>query len=194
MSGKQNPSDKNSGVEFFIKFSKNPKEVDIETVQGSHKFLSLVLGQKISSSVAKKSTLIRIFNQFLDEPVRDYVFHRISRKLLLELALRILQEFVKRGVQHARSLKLVVAKSTSSDEKTILIAPSDGSSEGNNPYQAPEVLDATFRLSDTSGLSPDVSFSIGKKRPPAFQRPDHAGYFTPSKKGARKSLSKDFKV
>ena len=192
MSNKGNPSNTDSGVEFFKQFSQNPKEVDIETVQGSHKFLSLVLAQKVSSSIAKKSTLIRIFNHFIDEPVKDYVFHRISRKLLLELAIRILQEFITRGVQRARTLKLVVADATSSEEKTILIAPNDASNGDNNPYQAPEVLDATFRLSDTAGLSPDVSFSIGKKRPPAFQRPDSTGYFTPSKKGARKAL--DFKV
>ena len=129
----------------------------------------------------------------MDESVKNYVFHRISRKLLLELAIRILQEFIERGPERASSLKLVIAKTTDGDN-TILIAPNQPDGEiCKDPYSAPEILDATFRLSDKSGLSPDVSFSIGKKRPPAFQRPDKTGYFTP-KKGARKSLSHAFKV
>ena len=189
----ENPQEKNSGIEFFKKFCDNPKEVDLEIVQGTHKYLNLVLSQKISSSCAKKSILIDIFNEFIDEPVRDYVFHRISRKLLLELAIRILQEFITRGVERAKSLKLIVSKATSS-RQTILIAPNDSSSVASkSPFSAPEVLDATFRLADKTGLSPEVSFSIGKKRPPAFQRPDETGYFTPSK-GARKSLTEAFKV
>ena len=190
----ENPKGKNSGIEFFKKFCDNPKEIDLETVQGAHKYLNLVLGQKVSSSCAKKSILIGIFNQFIDKPVKDYVFHRISRKLLLELAIRILQEFIQRGVERAKTLKLVIAKATSNEDQTILIAPNDSSDVASkSPFSAPEVLDATFRLSDRSGLSPDVSFSIGKKRPPAFQRPDKTGYFTPFS-AARKSLAETFKV
>ena len=189
----EKPQEKNSGIEFFKKFCNNPKDFDLETVQGAHKYLNLVLSQKISSTCAKKSVLIDIFNEFIDEPVRDYVFHRISRKLLLELAIRILQEFITRGVDRAQSLKLVLAKATTG-KQPILIAPNDSSSAASkSPFSAPEVLDATFHLSDRSGLSPDVSFSIGKKRPPAFHRPDKTGYFTPSK-GARKSLTEAFKV
>ena len=189
----ENPKNENSGIECFKRFCNNPRNGDLEIFQGSHKFLTLVLAQKISSPFAKKSILIGIFNEFIEEPVKNYVFNRISRKLLLELAIRILQEFIERGAERASSLKLVVAKATDG-ENTILIAPSNPDGEpAKEPYSAPEVLDTTFRLSDKSGLSPDVSFSIGKKRPPAFQRPDKTGYFTP-RKGARKSLSDTFKV
>ena len=189
----ENPNNENSGIELLKKFCNNPKGGNLEIFQGSHKFLTLVLGQKISSLFTKKSILIGIFNEFMDEPVKDYIFHRISRKLLLELAIRILQEFIERGAERASSLKLVIAKATDG-ENTILIAQNQPNGDVcKDPYSAPEVLDATFRLSDKSGLLPDVSFSIGKKRPPAFQRPDKTGYFTP-KKGVRKSLNDAFQV
>ena len=115
--------------------------------------LTLVLGQKISSSFAEKSILIGIFNEFIDEPVKDYVFHRISRKLLLEITIRILQEFIERGVERARSLKLVIVK-VRLGEHTILTAPNDSNGEiHKDPYSAPEVIDTTFRLSDKSDWS-----------------------------------------
>ena len=178
------------GKEFFEKFCENPRGSDIETVQGSHKYISSIIQQK--NPPVKKSTLIDIFNEFTVEPVKNYIYHQISKKLLLELALRIFQDIIQNGEERASSLKLVLTKAVTG-EKTVGIAPHSIAADDGSIISVSEVLDASFKLSDRQGLSPDVTFSIGKHRNPAYQKPDDNGYFTP-KRTARKSLVADFNV
>ena len=127
--------------------------------------------------------MINIFNEYTVEPVKDYIFHRIAKKLLLELALR---------VERASSIKFVLTKAITG-ENTIGIAPHGSEHDQQSTFSVTEVLDASFRLSDRKGLSPDVTFSIGKGREPAYQLPDADGHFTP-RRGARKFLTTAFQV
>ena len=183
----------NNGKEFFDKFCENPRGSDIETFQGAHKYVSTVITHK--NPPIKKSILINIFNELTVEEIRDYIFHRISKKLLLELALRVLQDIITNGVERASSIKLVLVK-VITGKNMVTIAPNSSESNAGSTFSVSEVLDASFMLSDRQGLSPDVSFSIGKDRQPAFQPPDDNGYFTPKRAAAtaRKSLEMDFEV
>ena len=189
----ENTNSEEIGKGFFDKFCENPRGSTIETMQGSHKYISSVITRK--NPPIKKSILIDIFNEFTVETVRDYVFHRMSKKLLLELALRVLQDIIQNGVGRAASMKLILTKAVDG-KNTVGIAPDGRESEGSSTLSATEVLDASFKLADRQGLSPDVTFSIGKSRQPAYQQPDENGYFTPSRAGrtARKSLAMDFQV
>ena len=80
----------------------------METLQGTHKYISLALRNEIPSP--KKSILIDIFHEFTTEPIKDYVFQRINKKMLLELALRVIQEIAEKGAERAGTLQLVVDK------------------------------------------------------------------------------------
>ena len=180
----------NSGITFFREFCKNPRNFSLEIVQGAHKYISLVLAKKVPS--VKKSILVGIFNEYIDQPVKDYVFLRIPKNHLLELALTIFQDIIEKGVERAASLCLELINSVDGD-KTIAIAPNTGGAAGSEAFSAREVMEASFSLTDPSGLSPDVSFSVGKGRGPPYRKPDDDGYFTP-RKSARKSLEREFQV
>ena len=181
----------NSEVDFFKIFCENPRHFDINVLQGSHKFISLVLRNK--TPAPKKSILIDIFNEFTSEPIKDYVFHRISKKLLLELALRIIQEITEKGAGRANSLQLVVEKTSNGAKSVVIARNTDNNSGAAETFEAVEIDDSTFKLTDRAGVSPDISVAIGKQRKPPYQEPDARGYFTP-KRRVRKSLAKFFQV
>lgn len=178
---------------LFLEFCANPRDSDIQTVQGSHKYISLAIRGEITKP--KKVVLIDLFQEFSTEPIKDYVFNRIPKLMLLELALCVLQDIIAKGPERARSLQLVVAK-TSDGDKTVVIEEGEQSeravaSQPQNP--ATQIENASFRLSDKDGKSADVSFSIGKDKEPAYQPPDKSGYFTPSR-SARRNLQKELEV
>ena len=89
----------------------------METLQDAHKYISLALRNEIPAP--KKSILIDLFHEFSLEPIKDYVFHRINKTIILELALRILQEIVEKGEKRDGTLQLVIEK-TSSVTKSVV--------------------------------------------------------------------------
>ena len=177
---------------LFREFCESPRDSGIVTIQGSHKYISLAIRGEIPTP--KKSILTELFKEFSTEPIKDYIFKRIPKRMLLELALCVLQDIISKGTERAKSLQLVVAK-TSSGEKTVVIngADDDTSVAGAAADPHAQINDAIFHLSDKHGKSPNVSLAIGENRDPAYQPPDKQGYFTPAR-SARKSLRKDFEV
>ena len=122
-----------------------------------------------------------------------YVFHRINKKLLLELDLRIVQENVQKGVERASSLQLIVQKSPTVQKSIVIVRNNDKDPAAAETIEGAEIEDATFMLKDSNGVSPDISVAIGKNRDSPYQEPDAREYFTP-KRGPRKSLVKYFQV
>ena len=178
---------------LFLKFCENPRDSDIQTIQGSHRYISLAL--RGETSTPKKSILITLFQEFSTETIKDWIFNRIPKRMLLELALCILQDIIKKGATRAKSIQLVVAK-TSDGDKTVVIEGGDRSDDAigsQNRISASQIDNALFRLSDKNGKSPVVSIAIGKGKGPAYQPPDKQGYFTPSR-SAKKNLQQDFEV
>ena len=82
-------------VSCFDLFVKNPKGCKLEVIQGSHKFLSDVI--KGSEQSPKNSVFIGLFNHFTEKKIKDYVFQRMTKSILQELALCILQELISHG-------------------------------------------------------------------------------------------------
>ena len=180
----------NLDKKLFTSFCQDPRGSTIQIAQGAHKFISLSIRGEIPTP--KKSILIDIFREFSAEPIKDYIFNRIPKKMLLELALCILQDIITKGSTRAKSLQLVVAKTTDGD-KTVVIE--DDCADGNAPNRSDQIpstqiANAVFRLSDKNGISPDISLSIEKDKNPAYKPPDKQGYFTP----VRRSLTKEFNV
>ena len=190
MSKSKSPSPEHK---LFTEFCENPRESDIGTIQGSHRFISLAIRGKVPKP--KKSILTSLFQEFSEEPIKDWVFNRISKQMLLELALCILQDIISKGAARAKSLQLVVA-TTSDGEKTVVIEDGDqpeDAAAAQQPTPPTQILDATFRLADKNGKSPDVSISIGENKDPAYQPPDQQGYFTPSR-SVRRNLQVELEV
>ena len=173
-----------------MSFCKQPRNSGIQVIQGSHKYISLAIRGEIPTP--KKSILIGIFREFSAEPIKDYIFNRIPKKMLLELALCVLQDIIAKGSTRAKSLQLVVAKTTEGN-KTVVIdeEDEDGNSASSLARQSPsKIAKAIFKLSDKNGISPDISLSIGEDSDPAYKPPDKQGYFTP----VRRSLRREFDV
>ena len=178
--------------DMFTEFCGNPRDSGIVCIQGCHRYISLAIQGEIPTP--KKAILIALFKEFTSEPIKDYVFNRIPKKMLLELALCVLQDIISNGPERALSLRLKVAK-TSEGVKTVVIGDDtgkDAEDQSSNSTSKGKIANATFQLSDKQGKDPPVSISIdSNSTKPAYQPPDKRGYFTPSRT-ARKSLNKAF--
>ena len=93
---------------LFEEFCLNPKDPTIEIIQGSHRFISLSM--KNGPSIPKKSTLSELFKEFMTVPAKQYVFNQIPRRMLLEIAICILQDIVSRGISRVKALRLEVTR------------------------------------------------------------------------------------
>ena len=187
----------NTNIDLFHEFSKNPKGSDLETIKGSHRFINDVIQGREEGP--KKSVLISIFNEFVEGEIKDYIYNKMKKSILLELALCILQEIGSYGVDHAKNLQLKLVK-TSVKGKKQLVINHDKESGPEFPISsaeesAPQDLDideAIFNLSDSLGRSPDFTVHSAQGKSPSYLPPDEEGYFTPTK-SAKKSLSGIFK-
>ena len=83
----------------------NPTNPTVEIVKGAHCFITQVIQGK--QEAPSKAVLISLFNGFVDGQIKDYIYNKIKKPILLELALCILQEIGTHGIEHAKSLKQV---------------------------------------------------------------------------------------
>ena len=84
-----------TNVEHFQEFSENPKSSTKETILGSIQYVEDQIVGKAKGLTCP--TLIHIFNRFEgqedeDDQTREYMYRRMKRSVLLELALAILKE------------------------------------------------------------------------------------------------------
>ena len=104
MSEKPTPDHK-----FFTEFISDPKGSNMETILGAHRFLAMIIDSEEDGPTRK--TLMKIFRPFVPEnSIKDYIFRRISKSLLLELALCILQDVTVNGLARLSTLTLVIEK------------------------------------------------------------------------------------
>ena len=185
--------EKLSSFGCFQRFCENPKLFNMDVIQGSHKFLvEVIRGEKESPTNA---TLINIFNAFCSKgPIKKYVFNRLGKKILQELALCILQDLASNGPARARTLELEVVKA-SSGGKLVQIADHYEDDAGTIDQSfLDEIDEAIFRFKDPTGESPDVKISSGQGFAAPYLPPDEEGAFvTPTKKKPR-SLAKEMGV
>ena len=170
-------------IELFQVFSENPKGCNLETIQGSHRYIANVI--KGSEESPNKSVLIDIFNSFSKDKIKDYVYNRMKKSILLELALCILQEIAAGGPDRAINLQLQIDK-TSSGGKQIIIAPDEGKKDEfplshSDESTFLEIDEASFSMLDAHGKSPEKTVVSGHGKKCPYSQPDEHGYFTPVK-------------
>ena len=161
----------------------------MEVIQGSHKFMIDVI--KGSEQSPKNSVFIGLFNQFSKEEIKPYVFQRMTKVILQELALCILQELIPYGTGRAENLNLVVEQ-TKAGGKTVVIEQPPEEFPVDEAFVR-DIDEAYFTLHDLTGLSPDKKVVSGQGHEAPYSPPDKHGCFTP-KKATPKSLEGDFEV
>ena len=103
-------------IEHFDQFSEDPKGCSIENIKGSLAYLLDV--QKNKKPGPTNTSFIHIFNQFHVKegpPIKDYVYRRLTKTVLLELAIALLQEIATCGIDRAKTLVIVLKKTSSGD-------------------------------------------------------------------------------
>ena len=194
-----NSQQKLTGVESFLRFKEEPKSSPLEILQGTHKYLTQVVNG--SAEGPSNAALIEIFGHFSIRPIKNYVFRRMTKALLLELVICILQDIIKNGPARTATLELVVER-VAGPGKTVVIAKeasADGSStEEEFPVDkefVSQIDEAFFSLRDSSGSSSEAKFKAGPEFNDAFSPPDNNGYFTPIKHDKQpRSLQPSFEV
>ena len=122
----------------------------------------------------KNSTFIGLFNQFTKVPVKDYVFTRMTKTILQELALCVLQELILYGPARAQNLTLVVVE-TKAGGKTVAIEKDEFPV---SPEFVSDIDEAFFKLSDITGFSPDKQVASGQGHDAPYVLPNPDGFFT----------------
>ena len=174
-------------VSCFDLFIKNPKGCKIGIIQGAHKYMTHVINGTEQSP--KNSIFIGLFNQFTKIPIKEYIFQRMTKIILQELALCILQELILYGPSRAQNLTLVL-ESTKANGKTVVIEKDEFPV---SPEFVSDVDEAFFMLSDITGFSPEKKVASGQGHEAPYALPDKMGFYTPIK-AKRKSLEGDLRV
>ena len=179
-----------SNEKLFTVFHDNPKDCPNEVIKGAYRFMiSVVDGE---TEAPTKSILIDIFNVFCVKPVKTYIFNKMGKKILLELALRILQELALGEPNRAETLQLEVVKAASGGKALVIADKDPDAPTEDSPVDRDFVKDideAFFRLHDSSGSSPDVTFTSRQGRAKALQ--EDQNFTTPTRSSAR-SLEDEF--
>ena len=145
-----------STFKYFQKFSEDPKHFDIEVIQGAQKFMvEVIRGNKKGPT---NETLIAIFGEFCSKPIKDYIFSRMGKKIMQELALCILQYLAINGPGRAKSLQFEVVKA-SSGEKRVNIADNFEEDSPVDQSFLDKIDETIFNFKDRTGASPDVKVS-----------------------------------
>ena len=183
--------DKLSSFECFQKFVEFPKGSDMDIIMGSHKFMIEVIRKEKESPSNK--TLIKIFGEFSKKPIKNYIFSRMGKSIMQELAVCILQDLAANGPQRAKSLQLEVV-TASSGGKTVQIADQFDDGSAIDQSFLDEIDSAIFKFKDGSGSSPDVNFASGQGYAAPYLPPGESGEFLTPKKKVARVLLKDIEV
>ena len=183
-----NSPDSLPNVSCFDLFVKDPKVCKLGVIQGTHSFITHVIKGIEQSS--KNSTFIDLLNQFTKVPIKTHVFQRMTKSILQELALCVLQELISCGPSRAQNLSLVLQE-TRAHGKTVVIEqdefPVDDEFIG-------DIDEAFFKLSDVTGFSPEKKVASGQGHEAPCPPSDDKVFFVTPIKTKPKSLRGDFQV
>ena len=181
-----------SNLECFNKFKQSPKDVPIAVVKGAHKYIAKAIKKPESGPTCGE--MIKIFAHFSKNKIKDYVFTRMTKPILLELALCIVQEIVLNGIGRAETLQLELVK-TKFGGKTVKIADpfKDQDDELDDEFLG-NIDEAFFRLRDSEGNSPDVNVVAGQGHKAPYSPFGKDGGFLRPKPRAARSLAPSIEV
>ena len=115
----------------------------------------------------------------------------MTKSILQELALCILQELISYGPGRAQNLDLVLVE-TKAGGKTVAIAQPPDEFPIDDAFIR-DIDEAFFTLHDLTGFSPEKKVASGQGHDAPYSPPDKRGYFTPQK-ATPKSLERVFEV
>ena len=170
----------------FLRFCEKPKESNMDVIQGAHKFLvEVVRGDQESPN---NKTFIKMFSVFCDKPIKSYIYKKMGKKIMQELAICILQDLAANGPGRAATLQLEVVKATAGG-KVVKIADQFADEDDKFDQSFLEEIDqAIFKFSDQSGRSPDVKIASGQGLAAPYIQPGaDGGFITPKKRKSHSS-------
>ena len=180
-------------LECFNAFAADPKNSSPETLRGAHKFIAKTI--KNGESGPTVQSLIRIFSVFTKETIKDYVFTRMTKPILLDLALCVIQELVLNGPERAKTLQLELVKSKSKGKTLRIADPFAGDDDDYDNDFLEKIDEAFFCLKDADGKSPDVNLAAGQGHAAPYSPFAKDGsYVKPKSSKARRSLSASIEV
>ena len=182
-----------SDSECFELFSNSPKEVTMEVVKGAHKFIAKVIRDDEKGPTIQ--SLIKIFDVFSQQKIKKYVFTRMTKPILLELALCIIQEIALNGAERAQKLQLEVVQSKSGGKTVKIADPFDEDpTEGYDADFLEKIDEAFFKLRDSEGKSPDVNLVTGQGHKAPYSPFGKDGSFIRPDASAVRSLETSLEV
>ena len=171
-------------------FKSNPIDQPSDVLQGTHKFLMDSLTGTMNEPTVDE--LIEIFQVFAKGSIKRYLFKKIQKNLNLELALSMVQDLISNGPGRAKSLELKVVKLANKDKKVVVKDTFQSPAEA--PISADDfasIDEAIFRLTDTSGKSPERAIAIGRGHSaPSSDKRIQKVFLSPGK-NARASFQSD---
>ena len=151
-------SAKKFNLDCFNQFKQSPKDVSIKVVKGAHKHLARATKNPKNSPTCGE--MIKMFSHF-SNGIKDYVYNRMTKKVLLELALCVVQEILLNGIGRAKTLELELVK-TKHGGKTVKIAdPFKVERDEFDEAFLGKIDEAFFCIKDSDGNSPDVNLAAG---------------------------------
>ena len=179
--------------QYFLLFSKSPKSGDQKILMGSHRYLSNAIKNQSGSPMGP--VLVDIFMCFVRKGTKSYHFKRMKKKILLELALCLVQDLISGDEGRADALEIRLEKCKSGG-KNAIIATRDEEREESEEFPLDPSLDyanideASFCLHDKSGSSPDKKVVSGQGRAAPYSPPEADGSFATPKKGEKQKSKK----
>ena len=188
--------DKNPQVmkdsECFGRLKAMGRDVSIDVFRGAHKYIARATEDpKMGPKVAD---LVEFFNQFSKEKIQFYNFSRMTKPLLLELALRVIQEVLYNGISRAKTLQLELVKTKFGGKKVKIVDPFQVERDDFDDAFLGKIDEAFFCLKDTDGQSPDVQFAIGNGHKSPYSPFAKDGAFLRPKPKAARSLDLPIEV
>ena len=152
-------SAKKFNLDCFNQFKESPKDVSMKVMKGAHKHLALAT--KNPQMAPSCGEMIKIFSHFTNGKVKDYVYKRMTKKVLLELAVCVAQEILLNGIGRARTLELELVKTKYGGKTVKIVDPFKADRSDFDDAFLGKIDEAFFCLKDSEGNSPDVNLAAG---------------------------------
>ena len=131
----------------------------------------------------------------MKEEIRDYVFTRMTKSILLDITLCVVQELVLNGPGRAKTLQLELTKSKSKGKTLRIADPFAGENDDYDNDFLEKIDEAFFCLKDSEGKSTDVNLAAGQGHASPYSPFAKDGSFIrPKTHSARRILNPSIEV
>ena len=121
---------------------------------------------------------------FAQEGIKEYVFRRMKKLILLELALCLVQDLISADPKRAASLEIRIERCSAGFKKAVIATNESEKETPDDEFPLDPTFDwdsideAAFCLHDKTDDSPDSKFVSGQGKPAPYAPPSEDGSFT----------------